>query len=491
MAHEELKLLAKILDAGDLREVLDAGVTADHFHDRESLMVWKEIIRHWRDRYTSGEVPTREQVERAFPTVDLPRKDRQSLASVLQVFLSQHLTTKLIDMSTKIVDWAEEKPLEVLQDLDKMIADLTRQRRGSKDVVLSASLQEAISRYESNRDRTGYKGIPYPWEVLNEHTQGMLPGEFIILYGRPKSMKTWVLLACATHAYDYSNRRVLVYTREMTPQQMMDRSICLLIGAPYSAYKNGTLADIKVPEGGTMEDRFYFMVEGLESDEEVCMLETGHNKSLIITSDRDDPRGGGVTGLRRKVEDYEPDLICADAMYLMRNDREGKRSIKWDQQAAITQDLKDLALDKMIPLMGTTQAKRDSEEKRGQSVANISFSDSYGMDCDLAMEVGKKRIDNETNELAMAITGAREVNIAGFAIHGNAASDFGQIMKPLTDEAGVVRTEDGKPVMVPVLFEEHHEIKNFFKIAGEDQQAVRPKAVTAKMAAEAFAAARK
>jgi hypothetical protein len=307
-------------------------------------------------------------------------------------------------------------------------------------------------------------------------------------------MKTWVLLALACHAYDFASRRVLVYTREMTPEQMMDRCICILIGAPYGAYKEGRLSDIPVPEGGTMEDRFYFLTEGMRNDEDVCSLETGYNKSLIITSDRDDPKGGGVTGLRQKVDDHKPDLICADALYLMRNDREGKRSVKWDQQAAITQDLKDLALDTNKPLVGTTQANRPSEDSRGKSMANIAFADSYGMDCDLAVEIGKKRIDDETNELAMAITGAREVNLAGFAINGNAASDFGSLMEPLRDDAGVVQTDDGgNPILVPVVFHERRDLIDFFKGEGEDEKAMAPrsKAVTASMAAGAFARARK
>lgn len=491
MAHEELELLSKILDSGDLRKVQEANVTADHFHTENGLMIWKAIIEHWQDRYTAGEVPTREQINRLFPTVDLPRPDRRSLASVLQTFLSEYLTTELLNAAVLISDKSEAEPLKVLSELDKLVAKLSRDHRSSKDVVLSASVQEAIHRYETNRDGTGFRGIPYPWMSLNEETQGMNNGEFIILYGRPKSMKTWVLLSAATHAYDYANRKVLVYTREMTPQQMMDRCICLLIGAPYSAYKKGTLSDIMVPEGGTMEDRFYFLVEGMKADEEVAILETGYNKSIIITSDRDNRSGGGgVNGLRGKVRDWKPDLVCVDAMYLMRNDRENKRSIKWDQQAAITQDLKELALSENVPLLGTTQAKRESEEKQGQSVSNISFSDSYGMDCDLAIEIGKKKIDDEHNELALSITGAREINMSGFAIHGNAASDFSQIMKPLTDEAGVVRTENGETKWVPVVFKDTSDIKSFFKVAGSDERAVRPKSVNAQMAAEAFAAAR-
>jgi hypothetical protein len=495
-AHEELRLVTKIIDSGDLRPVLEANVSPDQFSNEHALGIFNRIMKDWR-RWRGGKasIPTREIIARDFPTVDLPKEeDRQSLKVVLDDFLNYTLVSGLEEMADFIIDW-RENPEEVLAGLTTRMRKLTRMKRTGQDVVLSSAMKEIIDRYESNRDIDGVKGIPYPWEVLNHATQGMLPGEFILFYGRPKSMKTWVLLSLATFAYDYASRRVLVYTREMTPQQMMDRCICLLIGAPYSAYKEGRLADIPVPEGGTMEDRFYALVETMESDEQTCALETGFNKSLIITSDRDDPKGGGVEGLRRKVEDHKPDLICADALYLMRNDRENKRSVKWDQQAAITQDLKDLALDTNKPLIGTTQAKRDSEDKKGQAVSNIAFADSYGMDCDLAVEIIKKKITDEENELALAITGAREVNLSGFAIHGNAATTFGPIYEKFRDEAGVVQLDgDGNPLVVPVVFSDYKDIKDFLKQGEDDERKpkdVKTKAQFSKLAADAFKSARK
>jgi hypothetical protein len=493
-AHEELRLVTKIIDSGELLPVIKAKVTPDHFTDPHALGIFRRIMSDWRKwKGARPSIPTREVIERDFPTVILPKEDRQSLEIILDSFLNHHLIKELQDVADHITQW-RNSPIEVLAHVNSKIRELTRVKRVGQDVELSKATKEIIDRYESNRDQDGVKGIPYPWEVLNRSTQGMLPGEFIVFYGRPKSMKTWVLLHLATFAYDYAHRRVLVYTREMTPQQMMDRCICLLIGAPYTAYKEGTLRNVPVPEGGTMEDRFYNLVSTMITDEDGCRLETGYNKGLIITSDREDPTGGGVQGLRQKVVDHKPDLICADAVYLMRNDRAGgKRSVKWDDQAAITQDLKDLALDTNLPLIGTNQAKRASEDRKGQTISNISFSDSYGMDCDLAIEIIKKKITDESNELAMAITGAREINITGFAIHGNAATDFGPLTVKLRDETGTVQTyPDGEPKMVPVIFNDYGDIKNFLKTGDDEKQAkTKSKAEYAALAELAFRQAKR
>jgi replicative DNA helicase len=494
-AHEELRLVTKIIDSGEILPVIDAKITPDHFQNEHALGIFNRLMKDWRRwKGKRPSIPTREIIERDFPTVDLPREDRQCLEVVVDDFVNHHLVQELQGMADFITNW-KDSPDDVLRQLSKKVRKLAHMRRVGQDIVLSNALKEVVDRYESNRDSDGIKGIPYPWEVLNRSTQGMLPGEFILFYGRPKSLKTWVLLWLATFAYDYASRKVLIYTREMTPQQMMDRCVCLLIGAPYTAYKECTLSEILVPEGGTMEDRFYDLTSSMQSDEQTCLLETGFNKSLVITSDRDDSEGGGVQGLRKKVDDHKPDLICADALYLMRNDRAGgKRSVKWDDQAAITQDLKDLALDTNKPLLGTNQAKRASEDNKGKSVSNISFSDSYGMDCDLAIEIIKKKITDETNELALAITGAREINISGFAINGNPASDFGPLYEKYRDQAGVEQLDgDGNPLVVPVIFNDYSDIKDFLK-RGEDNEKpknVKSKAQYAKLAKEAFKEARK
>jgi hypothetical protein len=253
----------------------------------------------------------------------------------------------------------------------------------------------------------------------------------------------------------------------MSPQQIMDRCLCLLIGAPYSEFKNGSLHQVVHPYGGSMEEAFYGLLDTIKCDEDTMALE-GKKRSLIITSDREDRNGGGVNGLRRKVEDYEPDMVVVDAVYLMRNDRSGIRSVKWSDQAAISQDLKEVAQDYKRPVIATLQANRPSEIKKGESAANMAFSDSYAQDCDLGIEIIKKRIDDTHNELALVIT-AREANLAGFAIHGDPCTNFGILEKPVTDKHGTVLKNNGVVITAPVIFHDVTDVWKMFKREDVDE----------------------
>jgi len=470
-ASVEIRLLSKVLEVGDLRPLIDKKITVSHFQGDGAKGIFKRILSFYNSRETNGEVPSLALIERDFPKEDFPRKERSTVQSLVEEFLSGYVTTQINVLAGELGDMAD-KPDEAIKYLGKRYAELAKHRRVSEDYELSASVDQVRQAYEAYRDNDGYLGIPYPWEVLNYETGGMLDGEFVILYGRPKSMKTWLLLACACHAYDRASRRVLICTREMTPQQIMNRCICILIRCPYTAFKHGSMKSIPVPEGGTMEDRFYSYLDTMKTDEGICAIETGKNKGLIVTSDRADPDGGGVMGLREKVKDHRPDNLYVDAMYLMKDDRENKRSIKWGNQTAISQDIKDLALDFNIPVMGTNQANRDSEDSEGKSVRNIAFSDSFGMDCDLAIEIIKRSTpDKEVNELALAITASREINMTGFPVHGNAASDFGSILTQKMDADGVVVLDrKGNPVLQPVIFSDYGEMREFFKDQKEEKE---------------------
>ena len=462
-AHDELNLLAKLIKVGDLRPLKEARIDVHHFKTDHGLAIFNRIIEYTQNKHTLGYIPTREFLEAEFPTIDLPTPPKQDFQIVLADFKTYWIKEELMRMSDYMMSYRHE-PEATLKRVHTDVKVLCKQHRITEDVVVSKSATNAYDAYIASMDPDAMHGIPWPWETLNEETGGIREHDFVVLYGRPKSMKTWLLLNIAVHAYDTASRRVLVYTREMTPKQMLDRSMCLLIGAPYAAFRKRLLHEIPVEEGGTMLDRYRELAKNMVADEDVCSLETGFNKCLIITSDREDPTGGGVSGLRQKAEDHKVDLICADALYLMRSEKHNKASVKWEDIADISRALRDMTLDLRKPLIGTVQANRGAEKERGKSATNIAHTDALAQDSDLAIEVNKRRLDDENNELYLAIPIAREMNLGGFAIHGNAASDFSQIYVPVKDQAGVAQTDsDGQRLYEPMIFKDSGDVQELFK----------------------------
>lgn len=469
--NAELALLAKVVDTGEIREVLDAGIKVTSFSDPYYRGVFQWIFDYYRNRQTSGEVPTRAQLRAQFANITLPPADRSSLSAAIKEFRDTNIRSSLVLLSDRFADCKDVD--KALRDTSRIIRDLMAQTRSTRDIVVSNAAEDCRQRYVDRKNPNLLTGIPYPWEVLTNETLGINRGEYIVFYGRPKSMKTWVGLSICCNAYKHANSRVLIYSREMIPENMMDRCICLLTGAPYDAFKKGRLHEYPHPEGGTVEDAFHDVLDTMFKDEKTCALETGQHKSIIITSDRDDKDGGGITGLQSKIEEYSPDLVFVDAIYLMRDDSAGKRSVKWEHQANISHELSDLASGSGVPFIVTTQANRDAEEKKGKAVSNISHTDAVGQDCTMAIEIIKKRIDDYHNELALCITASREINMTGFAIHGCAASNFSMMYRPLIIDGVKQAGENGEPEkLVPYVFSDYGDIQDMFN---EQQQSQRRK----------------
>jgi replicative DNA helicase len=383
-------------------------------------------------------------MEEQFPSFDIPDVDEKSGMGVYtDGLINSIIRREMAILGTDCTLASEEqRPQDAIPQLQQKVNQLTAIRSGSTDIVMSSSADRVLDAYYDRKERKGITGIPWPWQTLNEETMGIQKNEFTVLYGRPKSMKTWLLLTIAMHAYDFGSRKVLIYTREMHPNQILDRCACLLARAPYGAFRKGLLHEIPGEFGGTKQDDLHLALESLATDELACTEETGHHKGVIITSDREDKKGGGVMGLKAKVEKYEPDLILVDGVYLMRDDRKGLRSVGWENMTNITQDLHDLALDSKRPLIGTTQANRGAESATEKTMANIAHSDSFAMDCDLAMNVIRPRVDDPAqNELDLIITGAREFDLYGFVINGIPAQDFSQKRKKMRNESGEVITD--------------------------------------------------
>ena len=430
-ANIEYQLLAKVIDEGNMYAVHKEGITEDYFFVVEARALFSYLADYYQGSKTRNMVPERELVLKKFPSVDLPTpSDRHTIPSLCYEMKQEYLRVKIEGIANKLEKTYVEDPSGALSRLVQDSKALLGVAEESRDILLAESGEAMKREYLLKESSQGMVGIPWPvgWGLhtdlgkpdiseetgrqkhpLNEQSGGMQKGEFILFYGRPKSMKTWILMDLAAECYYHLNQRVLVFTKEMTPEQLRWRIVARMQGVNYAALKTGKLP----PEE---RDEFFDLVDNLKSEEE-RMTSFGHNRAMLVTTGwQRESVQSGLQSLQSKIEEFEPDIVLADAVYRMKATRNKDGGAIWQDIHEIAYGLHDLAVEYSLPIVATSQANRKGEELKGTSLAEIAYGDTFGQACDYAIRVLKTDAAGGRKFLSLIFTAAREIDIPGIRL---------------------------------------------------------------------------
>lgn len=409
-----------------------ARITEQYFFTPEA----REVFRYLRDTFhapqTAGQIPTVDLVRYRFPSLYFGAPP-DAVTVLTEQLRQEKVRVELLTLAQIIQDRAGYDIAGAMAEAKTRFADIASLSEAGEDLSMSAAFGMLKDQYESVQTTGGLLGIPFPWDALNEETQGMQNGQFIIYFGRPKTMKTWLGIYTACHAYTHSRRRVLFYTREMSPKLVAGRVAATIARVSYKAFKNGTLQ----PE---LKDRVFRILSELGDDEKL-VGSSGHRQPwFTITTDRGrtGSGSGGVGWLAAKVRELKPDLVVVDGMYLMHDDRSNTRSVDWKNIGHISQDIKLMAQEFDIPIIGITQGNRNGAKSKGEDLTELSFSDSLGQDADAVLKTSlKERIDEngiKRTELSLTAPGLREGKFDGIVINAEPATNFEFIRRMLPED---------------------------------------------------------
>jgi replicative DNA helicase len=424
----EMALLTRVVDDKDFQALEKAQINDTFFLTPEAQEVYRFLRDTYHDPSTAGMVPSREMVQYRFPGIYFfPSTDP---APVLAAQLKREkLRLGLLTLAQNIQLLAERDPMAAVAEIQGEVANFRSITESSTDLSLASAYQLLLQNYETTQASGGLLGIPYPWDVLNDDTQGMQPGQLIVLYGRPGSMKSWLAIYIGIRAYMRARRRVLFYTREMSQVLVAQRAAAAIAEVDYKAFKSGKLQpDIKEYVFGLLRD--------LVNDEKSTGTAGQRQPYFIILHDKG---GGGVSWLQAKIKEMDPDLVVVDGMYLMKDDRGGVRNADWKSIAHISQDLKLTAANANIPIVTVTQGSRKTDDKGNSDLGELAYSDAIGQDADAVFRVSKKdKIDEagvKRTELFLTSPKIREGRFDGIVLHGEPATNFDFIR-------GIVNTDN-------------------------------------------------
>ncbi len=417
MAHPELELISNIVDRRDLATVKKLGVTPGFFRTEDGKLGFKFLWAQYHDLKTAGEVPDKARFLRKFPQFDWCAS-RNSMEALIQdlreIYLRKDLERVLEEMQDKMAD--DESSVEVLETGIKKLRDL--HVRGAEDdgELLSDSVDAMRAIYDTRKRSGGLTGIPYPWAPLNLATGGLQPEQFVIIYGRAKNMKSWVACAIAAEAYIH-RRRVIVYSKELSRENMRERVASILARVDYLAYQRGLLSEEE-------EEHFFEFLAALKDLEE-DPSNGGRSPALLFLSDKGHKKASTVDTIAAKAERFDPDLIVVDGFYLLSDSSSTSKTSGWESLTNISRALKSMAQYLRCAVLGTSQANRSHSSGPSTDGDDFSYADALAQDTDLALRCFKGPNPTGKGALIMLYPSVvRDAVLNPFTINAWPGADF-------------------------------------------------------------------
>lgn len=406
MATVEQQLLSKIIRSGNLSSALEWGISSDDFLTSEGRMIFNTVQTYNSLPNHKNAVIGPNLLQAKFPQLQLCDDPGVTIEALCSEVRKRRLTVVAKDTADKILEHAELDPIAAINEAQLRLGQL--QALGlnqNTDVSFLSAIDEILTDYEAQELGLQMAKVSWPWEIMNEMTGGLQDDDYIVFYGRPKSMKSWVVAAMIAHCLQMCIP-ILVYTKEMTPKNIIKRVAAIVVGVAYQELRRATLlAHEKVA--------FYELRE--------YVRELSVMKNFTVLSGQDVTEGGDtIAWLKAKVDKYKPGVVFVDGLYLM-SDGSKRATADWTRVTAISRAARQMQLSTRIPLVCTVQANRRAAQHSNAEFDEIAYADAIGQDATIAMRVIAEKAQPT---IACVLAGSREFKLHGFRIGGVPCTDF-------------------------------------------------------------------
>lgn len=221
---------------------------------------------------------------------------------------------------------------------------------------------EAIAIIDNALSGKNINYIPAPWATFQEHTGGILPGEVMIIAGRPGTGKTWMLYKWA-YFLATMGRRVILFNTEMSATATMLRLACLESGVHVSDIRSKTISADKA-------EVVKRKIKDISQMDNFIITDVGFTPTMSNVID--------------SIKQYRPEIAFIDSAYLIKADMlMGSRT---ENASEVADSLKSVAISIGIPIVYAIQHNREAV-KGAPSLATLSLSDSNAWNASFVLSI--------------------------------------------------------------------------------------------------------
>lgn len=288
-----------------------------------------------------------------------------------EIVAQKALRRRLIGASQDMVElgYDESKSLkELIEEAESRLFAVSQQHVKQSVVSLEAILSESFDRLdELHKDSQKIRGIPTGYKDMDNVLAGLQKSDLFILAARPSMGKTAFVLNLAHNVAIQSKEPVLIFSLEMSKEQLVDRLLAMESGVDAWALRTGNLTDADFEKLGH--------AMGVLSEAPIYIDDT---PGITVSDMR--------TKARREAHQHKLGLVIVDYLQLMSGgSKYGGDGNRVQEISEISRGLKGMARELDVPLIALSQLSRSVESRSPQipQLADLRESGSIEQDADV------------------------------------------------------------------------------------------------------------
>lgn len=272
---------------------------------------------------------------------------------------------------------------DLLSTTEKKIFELAQNRGHGTFVPIQKVVIDVLKHIqEVAKSESHITGVPSGFERLDRVTAGFQPSDLVLIAARPSMGKTAFVLNIAQYACFRQNKKVLIFSLEMSKEQLVNRLLAM------DSHVNST----NIRDGKLTDDEWKGLIESGS---------TVGRSNLAI----DDTAGITVSELRSKCRRFKVenglDMVIIDYLQLMNVSKSGRSDqSRVNEISEISRSLKAVARELKVPVLALSQLSRAPELRQDHTpqLSDLRDSGAIEQDADLVMFIYRDDYYNEDSD---------------------------------------------------------------------------------------------
>ena len=277
---------------------------------------------------------------------------------------------RLVEAGTRIVQLgysAEGEVDDVVDRAQQAIYDVTERRTSDDYTLLEDLMQPTMDELEAIGGRSGaMSGVPTGFADLDALTNGLHPGQLIVIAGRPGLGKSTMGLDIARSAAIKSGQAAVIFSLEMSKTEITMRLLSAEARVPLHHMRSGSMTD---------DDWARLARRMGEVAEAPLYIDDSPNLTMMEIRAK----------ARRLKQRKDLRLIVIDYLQLMTGNK--KAESRQQEVSELSRNLKLLAKELEVPVIAMSQLNRGAEQRTDKKpqLSDLRESGSIEQDADMVV----------------------------------------------------------------------------------------------------------